>query len=57
MSIITFSPRFNMVFAQTNQEQTAFDFNKYVYSGLNEKKITTLICLDICKAFDVLYIS
>ena len=33
-------------------QQSVFDFVKYVYSSLNNKKLFTAICLDVCKAFD-----
>ena len=29
-----------------------FDFVKYVYSGLNRKKLISPVCLDVAKAFD-----
>ena len=33
-------------------QQAVFDFTKFVYSGLNNKKIIATTCLDVCKAFD-----
>ena len=33
-------------------QQAIFDLTKYIYSGLNHKKIVGTICLDIAKAFD-----
>ena len=33
-------------------QQAAFDLLKYIYSGLNHRKIIGLICLDVAKAFD-----
>ena len=32
--------------------QAIFDFIKYIYSGLNHKKVIGSICLDVAKAFD-----
>ena len=29
-----------------------FDFTKFVYSSMNNKKLFSAICLDVCKAFD-----
>ena len=33
-------------------QQAIFDFVKYIYSGLNRKKLVSAICLDVAKAFD-----
>ena len=33
-------------------QQAIFDLTKYIYSGLNNKKIVGTICLDVAKAFD-----
>ena len=33
-------------------QQAVFDFVKCVYSGINNKKIISATCLDVCKAFD-----
>ena len=32
--------------------QAVFDLSKFIYSGLNHKKIVSTICLDVAKAFD-----
>ena len=33
-------------------QQAAFDLLKYIYSGLNHKKVVGSVCLDVAKAFD-----
>ena len=33
-------------------KQSVFDFLKFVYSSLNNKKLFSAVCLDVCKAFD-----
>ena len=33
-------------------QQSIFEFSKFIYSGVNNKKIVPAICLDVCKAFD-----
>ena len=33
-------------------QQAAFDLLKYIYSGLNHKKVIGSVCLDVAKAFD-----
>ena len=33
-------------------QQAIFDLVKYIYSGLNHKKVVSTICLDVSKAFD-----
>ena len=33
-------------------QEAIFDLVKYIYSGLNNKKLITTVCLDVCKAFD-----
>ena len=33
-------------------QEAIFDLVKYVYSGLNHKKVVSAICLDVAKAFD-----
>ena len=37
---------------QRSTQQSIFDFLKFVYSSLNNKKLFCAICLDVCKAFD-----
>ena len=37
---------------QKSTQQSVFDFIKFVYSSLNNKKLFAGICLDVCKAFD-----
>ena len=37
---------------QRPTQQSVFDFLKFVYSSLNNKKLFSAICLDVCKAFD-----
>ena len=34
--------------------QAIFDLIKYIYSGLNRKKLIGTVCLDVAKAFDCL---
>ena len=33
-------------------QEAVFDLTKFIYSGLNNKKLISTICLDVCKAFD-----
>ena len=33
-------------------QQAIFDLTKYIYSGLNHKKLIGAVCLDVAKAFD-----
>ena len=33
-------------------QQAGFDLLKYIYSGLNHKKVIASVCLDVVKAFD-----
>ena len=35
-----------------SMQQSVFELVKFIYSALNNKKITKAICLDVCKAFD-----
>ena len=37
---------------QRSTQQSVFDLLKFVYSSLNNKKLFSAICLDVCKAFD-----
>ena len=39
---------------QRSTQQSVFDFLKFVYSSLNNKKLFSAICLDVSKAFDCL---
>ena len=32
--------------------ESDFDLTKFIYTGLNNKKIISAVCLDVCKAFD-----
>ena len=36
---------------QSTQE-AVFDLTKFIYTGLNNKKLIAAVCLDVCKAFD-----
>ena len=33
-------------------QEAVFDLTKFIYTSLNNKKIISAICLDVCKAFD-----
>ena len=33
-------------------QQSVFELIKFIYSGLNNKKLIPAVCLDVCKAFD-----
>ena len=37
---------------ELSTQQSVFDFLKFVYSSLNNKKLISAVCLDVCKAFD-----
>ena len=33
-------------------QQSVFEVVKFIFSGLNNKKLVSAVCLDVCKAFD-----
>ena len=33
-------------------QEAVFDLTKFIYTGLNNKKLISTVCLDVCKAFD-----
>ena len=37
---------------ERSTQEAIFDLIKFIYSGLNNKKLISTICLDVCKAFD-----
>ena len=38
--------------SQRSTQEAVFDLTKFIYTGLNNRKVIPAVCLDVCKAFD-----